>query len=119
MGTTQAPLVATAFALLSSQASAHAFVKTASPAAGSVVSQPPGQVVIDFTEDVEPAFSSIIVQDASGARVDDAKVHLVGGRTHLAVDMKSLLPGKYIVTWRATATDTHKTNGIYDFTVKR
>ena len=33
------------------------------------------QVVIDFTEGVEPAFSSIIVQNASGARVEDANVH--------------------------------------------
>jgi methionine-rich copper-binding protein CopC len=119
MGTSQTPLVAIVFALLSSQASAHAFLRTANPGVDSVVSQPPRQVVIEFTEGVEPAFSSIIVQDASGARVDDASVHLAGGRTRLAVGLKSLPAGKYRVTWRATSTDTHKTQGGYSFTVKR
>ncbi|HEY1928490.1 MAG TPA: copper resistance CopC family protein [Caulobacteraceae bacterium] len=119
MGTTQAALVATAFALLSSRASAHAFVRTASPAVGSVVSQPPGQVVIDFTEDVEPEFSSINVQNASGVRVDAGNVHPARGRSHLAVGLKPLPPGKYRVIWHATSTDTHKTAGVYTFTVKR
>jgi copper resistance protein C len=119
MGTSQTALAAIVFALLSSQASAHAFLRTASPTVDSIVSQPPRQVVIEFTEGVEPAFSSIIVQNASGARVDDANVHLAGGRTHLAVGLKPLLPGKYKVTWRVTSIDTHKTQGVYGFTVKR
>lgn len=119
MGTNQAALVAIVFTLFSSQASAHAFVRTASPAVGSVVSQQPRQVVIDFTEDVEPAFSSIVVQNASGVRVDDGNVHLAGGRTHLAVGLKPLPPGRYKVMWHATATDTHKTEGSYDFTAER
>ena len=43
-------------ALFASEASAHAFIKTASPAVGSTVETPPSQVVIDFTEGVEPLF---------------------------------------------------------------
>jgi copper resistance protein C len=112
-------LVAAGFALLSSPAWAHAFLKTANPAVGSVVSQPPGKVVINFTESVEPLFSSIVVQNAAGLRVDTGNVHLDGGDTHLAVGLKPLPPGEYKVTWHATATDTHKTEGNYDFTVTR
>ncbi len=99
-------------------ASAHAFLKTATPAVGSTVAQPPTQVVINFTEEVEPRFSSIAVQDAAGTRVDDGKLHLAGGDTHLAIGLKPLTAGTYKVVWHATATDTHKTQGSFSFTVR-
>jgi copper resistance protein C len=104
-------------ALWTVQASAHAFLKTASPAVGSTVSQPPTQVVINFTEGVEPRFSTITVQNAQGLPVETSKPHLVGGDTHLAVDLKPLPPGTYTVVWHATATDTHKTQGSFHFTI--
>ena len=104
-------------ALVSAHASAHAFLKTASPAVGSTVSQAPTQVVIDFTEGVEPAFSTIVVQDAQGAQFASGKPHPDGGDTHLAVALKPLPPGTYTVVWHATATDTHKTQGKFNFIV--
>jgi methionine-rich copper-binding protein CopC len=113
-----AALVAAGLLLGAGPATAHAFLDTATPAVGSTLRQPPSQVVIDFTEGVEPLFSSIVVRDAAGARVDTGAVHLTGGGdTHLAVDLKPLPPGVYKVVWHATATDTHKTQGSYGFTV--
>ena len=103
--------------LCSAQASAHAFLKTARPAVGSTVKVAPSQVVIRFTEGVEPRFSTIAVRDAAGARVDTGGVHLEGGAANLAVALKPLGPGTYGVTWHATATDTHKTQGRFTFTV--
>jgi methionine-rich copper-binding protein CopC len=111
-------LAAAGLALSAGQASAHAFLKTATPAVGSTVQQPPAEVVIDFTEGVEPTFSTITVQDASGTSVDAGGVHLQGGDTHLAVPLKPLKPGTYKVTWHATAVDTHKTQGSFSFTVQ-
>ena len=113
-------LVAVAgFALCGGQASAHAFLKTAIPAVGSTVQPSPGQVVIEFTEGVEPKFSTITVQDASGADVETGDVHLQGGNTHLAVALKPLQAGTYKVVWHATAVDTHKTEGNFSFTVRQ
>jgi methionine-rich copper-binding protein CopC len=66
---------------------------------------------------VEPKFSTIAVQDASGASVVTGDVHLVGGDTHLAIGLAALKPGRYKVTWHATAVDTHKTEGTYTFTI--
>ena len=97
---------------------AHAFLKTASPGVGSTVAEAPRQVVIDFTEGIEPAFSSITVQDQTGTRVDTGGARLVGGDTHLMVGLKPIGPGTYTVRWHATATDTHKTQGRFRFTVK-
>jgi copper resistance protein C len=101
-----------------SPAFAHAFLKNASPPVGSSVPVPPAAVTITFTEGVEPAFSTIEVQNAQGTRVDKADPHLVGGeQTKLAVDLPKLPPGKYSVTWHATSVDTHKTEGHFTFTV--
>ncbi len=97
---------------------AHAFLKTATPGVGSTVAAAPRQVVIDFTEGVEPAFSTITVEDRTGARVDTGGVHLEGGDAHLAIALKPIGPGTYTVRWHATATDTHKTQGRFRFTVK-
>jgi methionine-rich copper-binding protein CopC len=109
-----------AMLLISAPAFAHAFLKDAVPSVGSTVPTAPGEVVITFTEGVEAGFSRIAVQDAAGARVDSGAVHTVGGdETKLAVPLRKLGPGTYVVTWHATATDTHKTQGKFSFTVSQ
>ena len=103
-----------------SPAFAHAFLKNASPPVGSEVPVPPQTVTITFTEGVEPAFSTIEVQNAQGQRVDEADPHLVGGQqTRLAVHLPKLPPGTYKVTWHATSVDTHKTEGDCTFSISR
>ena len=96
----------------------HAFLKNASPPVGSDLPVPPAAVTITFTEGVEPAFSTIEVQNAQGQRVDKADPHLVNGdQTRLAVDLPKLPAGTYKVTWHATSVDTHKTEGSFTFSV--
>ncbi len=105
--------------LAAGPAFAHAHLKQAVPAVDSTVQAAPKAVTITFTEGVEPAFSTIMVTDAAGARVDSGSVHLEpGGDTLLTTDLKPLQPGTYTVNWRATAVDTHKTHGTFSFTVK-
>ncbi len=113
------PALALAGLLLGPEpAAAHAFLRHASPAVGSAVHPAPTEVAIEFTEGVEPRFSSIVVQDAAGVRVDRGAAHLAGGEARLAVALGPLTPGSYSVTWHAVATDTHKTQGRFGFTVK-
>ena len=112
-------MAALALTLAAGHAWAHAHLKTAVPAVGSTVPQAPTQVVIEFTEGVEPRFSTITVADAAGRAVEAGGVHLVGGNTHLGVDLKPLVAGTYKVTWHATAVDTHKTEGDFSFTVAK
>lgn len=97
---------------------AHAFLRTASPGVGSTVQTAPGEVAVTFTEGVEPRFSTIMVTDAHGARVDTGGVHLAqGADTRLIAPLRKLAPGAYTVVWHATSTDTHKTRGSFTFTV--
>ena len=112
-------MILPALLLTVSPAFAHAFLKTATPAVGSTVNPAPSSVAIEFTEGVEPDFSTIVVTSDAGARVDDGAVHLApGGNTRLLADLKPLPPGQYAVAWHATSVDTHKTEGRFTFTVK-
>jgi copper resistance protein C len=111
-------LILPAMLLAASPAFAHAFLKNSSPPVGATVPVPPRAVIIDFTEGVEPAFSTIEVQDAQGKRVDQGHPHLVNGnQSSLAVDLPKLPAGAYTVSWHATSVDTHKTQGSFHFTV--
>ena len=97
---------------------AHAFLKDAEPAVGSTVQTSPNEVRIRFTENIEPAFSSIQVFDASGKEVDKRDVHLDrSDRALLHVSLSRLGAGIYKVVWRVVSVDTHVTNGNFTFRV--
>ena len=99
---------------------AHALLDHATPSVGGTVTTAPSEVAIMFSETVEPAFSSIVVQDAAGKRVDTGKAHIVSDDARqLAVGLKPVPAGTYTVTWHATSTDTHRTQGHFRFTVAR
>lgn len=98
---------------------AHAHLKTATPAPDSTVQAAPAEVTISFTEGVEPKFSRIEVQDSSGKRVDRNDAHTAPNDNKLfSVGLTSVPAGNYKVIWHATAVDTHKTEGTFQFTVK-
>jgi len=97
---------------------AHAFPTTTNPPAGSTLKTAPSQVVINFTEEIEPHFSTLEVVNSAGTRVDKNDAHLgPQGAKQFVVDLSSLTPGTYKVIWHATSVDTHKTQGSFDFTV--
>jgi copper resistance protein C len=98
-------------------ASAHAMLDHAAPAVGSAVAAAPNEVVLSFTEKLEPKFSSIEVRDAKGAAMQTGKAALGGSSTELRVALKPLPPGTYKVIWRVLSVDTHRTNGSFSFRV--
>jgi methionine-rich copper-binding protein CopC len=112
-------LLAFVAASSSSAAFAHAHLTGATPPVGSTVGMAPMEIAITYSERLEPRFSTIEVQDASGARVDMGNVHTeTGDDKRLVVGLKPLQPGSYKVIWHATSTDTHKTEGSYSFTLR-
>jgi copper resistance protein C len=96
-------------------AQAHAFLDHASPLVGSTVAATPHEVVLTFTQNLEPAFSSVEVMDGSGARVDQGKAQ-VSGNT-MQIGLKTLSAGTYRVRWHALSVDTHTTEGSFIFHV--
>ncbi len=98
---------------------AHALLRHTMPPVGSTVKAAPAELVLMFSEEVEPAFSSVVVTDAQGTRVDTGKVRTdPQDATHLLAAVKTLGPGTYKVVWHVTSVDTHKTEGHYQFTVQ-
>ncbi|HKB52380.1 MAG TPA: copper resistance CopC family protein [Ramlibacter sp.] len=111
-------LIAVCAAALSIAAHAHAFFDHAEPRVGSVVPSAPGQVRIWFTQELEPAFSTAQVTDASGNGADAGPAH-VDAHDPMVIDvpLSKLGPGEYTVTWRAVSVDTHVTQGHFSFRV--
>ena len=106
-------------ATVSSAAFAHAHLAKSDPAAGAAVAAAPAAVTIDFTEPLEPAFSSIAVTDSHGQSVADGKSAVdAGNRKRMHVALASLTAGTYTVAWIAVASDGHRTQGHYAFTLK-
>ena len=104
--------------LVASIAQAHAVLDRTSPANGSTVSMAPATVSLRFTDELEPAFSTVQVIVRSGKRVDfgDAKVD-PSDPTRLRATLHALSPGTYKVIWHVVAVDTHRTGGDFTFTV--
>jgi methionine-rich copper-binding protein CopC len=107
-----------AMGLIPTLAEAHAFLDHAVPAVGSTVHQTPARVTLWFTQELEPAFSSVEVVNAGDKRVDKGDKHLApDDRSVLEVSLPPLPPGDYRVNWRALSVDTHVTEGNFTFTV--
>jgi methionine-rich copper-binding protein CopC len=113
-------LLAAGAMLVSSQAFAHAHLKAATPAAESTVQNAPAALTLKFTEGLELKFSGVKVSGPGQADVAIGTATLdPKDDTLLNVPLpKTLAPGQYQVQWHAVATDGHKTNGTYRFTVQ-
>ena len=97
---------------------AHAHPTQQTPAPNATV-EAPHEVAIDFTEGLEPAFSTLTVIDAAGKPVNSAKSTVdESNKKHMSVPLGELKTGTYQVEWTAVANDGHRTQGHYLFNAK-
>ena len=98
---------------------AHANLARSAPAPNSTLDGPPNQVVVWFTEPVEPDFSEIQVLDAQGDRVDrDDSIVDRNDPTAVSVTLEPLPNGTYTVAWTNVSTvDGHRVRGSFVFSV--
>jgi len=104
----------------SSQALAHAHLKSHYPASDAVVTSAPQVITLDFSEGIEPGFSGIKITGPENKVVKTAKAQRSAqDEKQLIVPVEdSLIPGAYQVEWHVVSVDGHKTKGNYQFTVK-
>ncbi|OLL29793.1 copper resistance protein [Burkholderia sp. SRS-W-2-2016] len=104
--------------VVSSGAFAHAHLISSEPAANAEAVAPT-ELTIHFTEPLEPAFSKIVLTDASGkpATTDASTVDGRDPKT-MRLALPQLSSGRYAVHWIAVATDGHRTQGDFAFNVK-
>ncbi|WP_329223903.1 copper resistance protein CopC [Streptomyces sp. NBC_01485] len=100
-------------------ASAHAALRGADPADGSVVKTAPGSITLTFTESVGLLDDSFRVFDPDNQRVKTGRAGHADGRADTA---RVTLPGKlgtgtFTVAWRVVSADSHPIAGAFTFSV--
>ena len=102
--------------VVTSQAFAHAHLKSETPAADSTVVAP-ADLRLVFSEGVEASFTKVTVTH-DGAPVKIKPLTTEGDKKTLIVTPEApLTAGAYKVEWHAVSVDTHKSEGAYQFKV--
>lgn len=98
-------------------ASAHALLKSSTPAAGADLTEAPHRILMTFTEPPDSTLSLATMVTSSGATVRTGKVRAVAGEpTELQLAVPAIPNGVYTVTWRTVSkTDGHVTGGSFAF----
>jgi hypothetical protein len=100
-------------------AHAHAVLKKASPAAGSVLKQAPAEIRLHFNESIEPRFSQIELTASKGGKISTGPLTVdPQNRSQVLVTLPPLDPGRYKVKWRVLSVDSHKVQGEFTFEIK-
>jgi copper resistance protein C len=97
-------------------ASAHADLVSATPADKSTVNGTPTEIVLTFSERLDPAKSSMILRDPNGSQVAKAGVDPADD-TVMRLTPPALEPGAYEIDWTSAALDGHLLRGKVAFTV--
>jgi copper transport protein len=112
------PMTVVLLALAAGQASAHALKQSSVPAAGQILTRPPRQVIITFTERPDPTLSSVKVLDSSGALRSGPATVVPGHPTELEAPVHGIGNGVFTVDWRTvSAQDGHLALGSFAFGV--
>jgi len=107
--------------LLAPGAAAHALLIAADPAVDATVARSPGQILLTFSEPVDPTLSSVRVVDTRGQTLPGVmrSAAVPGNQQKLRVVLTQPLPhGVYTVEWQTvSALDGHFAGGAYAFGV--
>jgi copper transport protein len=98
---------------------AHAQQVRSSPTPGAILSTPPSQVDVWFSEHVTAGVSTIQVYDARHHRVDTGTTAVDPSDTHhMSVRLSPLSSGLYTIVWsNISADDGHPNKGGFAFTM--
>ena len=118
--TTLRILVATAVILAGIAATeAHSVLSQAVPSVGGVVSAPPQEIRLTFSDAIEPAFSRIQLTTADGKPIGTGAATVdPRNNRQLVLPIPRLAPGRYRVWWHVVSADTHTLKGDYVFEIR-
>lgn len=99
------------------QVLAHANLVRSVPAAGATLAQQPAAVALEFSEDLDPNFSTVALFDANGQVVVEGPGTIDPAAPRiLRLALTSLPEGGYSAVWRVrSAVDGHVTTGSVGF----
>jgi methionine-rich copper-binding protein CopC len=94
---------------------AHAQMLRSDPADGSTVTAPLREVTLVFNEVIQGDFSTVVITDPDGVRVNGGPLRAVDKTVHQPTS--ALRSGDYRVVWRVVSADGHPIQGQFRFTV--
>jgi len=96
---------------------AHTHPVSMTPVPDSTI-DPPDSIIMHFSGDLEPKFSSITLVNASGHLVNVAQSVVSSSDAKLmTLDLPKLPGGIYTVSWVGVSVDSHRSQGDYKFTI--
>ena len=104
------------FALPASPAAAHAALVRTSPVQGTVVPQAPNEIVVTFSETVQPVKDKIKVIGPDGKQYQQGTPTVTGGALHIPV-RTSVPQGTYVVGYRVISADGHPVGAAFTYSV--
>jgi copper transport protein len=111
-------VTATCALALPQAAWAHAALLRTDPTASGTVETPPAQVALTYDEAVAPKFAVISVTGAGGHQeTTAAPAALPSDPDTIAVPVRHLAEGWYLVYWRVISADGHPVRGAFTFAV--
>ena len=111
-------LVAVAALAAPAAAWAHAALLRTVPQASGTVNTPPKQLLLTYSEPVEPRFAIVSVTDAAGRQQTAGPPHRSPTDPDtLVVPLKRTAEGWYLVYWRVISVDGRPVRGAYTFAV--
>src|SRR2546423_7163687 len=127
LGTRRRFLVAVLFAeclalVVPGTSEAHAILLRSDPANDAVLHVAPDRVRMWFSETLNPAFSTAVVESGANQRVDNRDAQIApGDASEMDVTLQpNLPPAVYVVVWRTNSNDDgHVLTGSFLFTVAR
>lgn len=105
------------FAVATTEASAHAELVSAEPAADATVATP-DKIVLHFGEELEMALSSMDITDNQGHAVATTHADAPDDKSLAVTPSAPLAPGLYTVSWTVVGDDSHQVKGNISFTVQ-
>ncbi|MDF2663285.1 MAG: copper resistance protein CopC [Paenibacillus sp.] len=100
---------------MASPANAHANLERSTPLQDAELKESPGEIRIQFTENIDPKLSTIALENEKGAKVA-GELRSEKGNV-LIYKIGKLDNGIYKVKWQVLSVDTHVTEGSYRFSI--
>ncbi|WP_245722326.1 copper resistance CopC/CopD family protein [Micromonospora matsumotoense] len=96
-------------------AAAHAALVATSPVRDAVISAPPGEVVLVFSEAVSPVIGRVQVLGPDGRRVTVGEPVAQGATLRIPVRVPDRPLGTYLVSYRVISADSHPVAGSFAY----
>jgi copper transport protein len=102
-----------------STAKAHAVLVSSIPKAGEVLEVAPPEIVLEFSEEIDPSVARIELLDQGGQVLATGPLEIDPGAPHiLRLPIEPLPDGTYTAIWRVrSAVDGHITNSSLGFSI--